>query len=140
MKCILTAVFLAFAALPAAAQMQEAPDGRIITSPAAEQTLLDNKVYFFAHSMCNACKDAFVYFNTYHRDLNLPITDMKFHHNLELYKQCVKKFDIQNSELRLPLICMGNHFIMGWEPADQALFEQYLKEFNAQNPVAPAAE
>lgn len=103
--------------------------GRVVTAPAPEQNLRDDKIYFFAHSMCVACKDTYVYLESNHRELEIPITDMKFHHNLELYKQCVKKFNIPNNELRLPLICMGDHYIMGWKPGDGALFEEYLKDF-----------
>ena len=75
------------------------------------------------------CAAAYMYLDGNHRDLNIPITDMKFHHNLELYKQCVKKFNIGNGELRLPLICMGDRYIMGWKQEDGARFEEYLKEF-----------
>jgi len=103
-----------------------------ITLPAPEETLIDNKLYFFAHSMCQNCRGAFAYLYERHPELNVQITDMKYHHNLELYKQCVKKFDIKNSELRLPLICMGNHYIMGWDERSPYLFEQYLRDFQEQ--------
>ena len=115
-----------YAAIPNAAGDSS---GRLVTAPAPEQELLADKIYFFAHSMCVACKDDYMYLDGNHRDLNIPITDMKFHHNLELYKQCVKKFNIGNGELRLPLICMGDRYIMGWKQEDGARFEEYLKEF-----------
>ena len=101
--------------------------------PAKEEHLLDDKIYFFAHSMCKNCKDAFVHIYTYHGDLGIPITDMKFHHNFELYKECVQKFNIPNKELRLPLICMGDNFIMGWNEQSGNLFEQQLTAFKAKN-------
>ena len=116
------------AAFSAGSSAAQNPRG--MTAPAPEQNLLDDKIYFFA------CKDAFVYLDANHRDLNIPITDMKFHHNLELYKQCVKKFNIPNSDLRLPLICMGNHYIMGWEPEDGARFEEYLQKFRQETAAA----
>ena len=122
------------AAFSAGSSAAQTPRG--MTAPAPEQNLLDDKIYFFAHAMCIACKDAFVYLDANHRDLNIPITDMKFHHNLELYKQCVKKFNIPNSDLRLPLICMGNHYIMGWEPEDGARFEEYLQKFRQETAAA----
>ena len=103
------------------------------TIPAPEEHLLEDKIYFFAHSMCLNCKDAFVYIYTYHGDLNIPITDMKFHHNFELYKECVQKFNISNKELRLPLICMGDNYIMGWEAKTGDIFEKHLSAFKAQN-------
>ncbi len=103
--------------------------GRLVTEAAQEQELLPDKIYFFAHSMCVACKDAFIYLDNNHRNLNIPIIDMKFHHNLELYKQCVKKFNISNGELRLPLICMGDHYIMGWKHEDGIRFKEFLKDF-----------
>jgi hypothetical protein len=104
---------------------------QIITS-AAEENLIHNKIYFFAHSMCMSCKDAFIYIQTHHKDLDIPITDMKDRHNLELYKQCVKKFNIKNKELRLPLICMKDNYIMGWTKSSEHEFENALKNFNSK--------
>jgi len=105
-----------------------------MTKPAPEETLQDDKIYFFAHSMCSSCKDAFIYLDSHHRGLNIPITDMKFHHNLELYKQCVKKFNIKNAELRLPLLCLGNNYIMGWDnTTSPQAFEEALKNFIAEH-------
>ena len=88
------------AAFSAGSSAAQNPRG--MTAPAPEQNLLDVKIYFFAHAMCIACKDAFVYLDANHRDLNVPNTNMKFHHNLDHYKQCVKKFNIPNRDLRLP--------------------------------------
>jgi len=129
MKYLLTALMILFA-LPSVAE-DDTKNNQIITTPAEEENLLDNKIYFFAHSMCQNCREAYVYLYTHHADKQIPITDMKFHHNFELYKQCVKKFGIANSELRLPLICMDNHYIMGWDEASGPRFEEYLKEFTA---------
>ena len=97
-----------------------------------ETEINPNKIYFFAHSMCQECKDTFVFFSTQHADLNIPIVDMRHKQNFDLYKQCVKKFDIKNAELRLPLICMGNNYIMGWKKTDEIKFNQYLQEFKNQ--------
>lgn len=95
-----------------------------------ENELQADKIYFFAHSLCQSCRDAYIYLETEHKNLNIPITDMKEHHNLELYKQCVKKFNIANKELTLPLICMGSRYIMGWEQTKSPEeFEQALKQF-----------
>ena len=82
--------------------------------------------------MCMSCKDAFIYIQTHHKDLDIPITDMKDRHNLELYKQCVKKFNIKNKELRLPLICMKDNYIMGWTKSSEHEFENALKNFNSK--------
>lgn len=113
----------------------------LLTSPAmasnapyiaenTETTLKADKIYFFAHSLCQSCRHTYIYFETQHKDLNIPITDMKTPHNLELYKQCVKKFNIPNNELTLPLICMGDKYIMGWNPnTSPAQFEQALKTY-----------
>ena len=100
-----------------------------IVASAPEENLIHDKIYFFAHSMCTSCKDAFIYIQTYHQDLNLPITDMKEAHNLDLYKQCVKKFNISNKELRLPLFCMKDNYVMGWTKASEQQFEQALKNY-----------
>ena len=110
---------------------QNAPN---VTEPLEEENLIDNKIYFFVHSMCQNCKPAFEYIMTKHPELNLPLVDMKYHHNFDLYRQCVTKFKINNSELHLPLICMGDKFIMGWdEQTSGAMFDRYLAEFQADN-------
>ena len=114
--------------------------GKVVTfntAPEAEENLIDDKIYFFVHSMCQSCRDAFVYIYDNHGELQLPITDMKFHHNLELYKQCVKKFNISNKELRLPLICMGNHYLMGWDDTSGRRFEEALSAFQAETAPHP---
>lgn len=97
-----------------------------------ETEINPDKIYFFAHSMCQECKDTFIFFSTRHANLNIPIVDMKHKENFNLYKKCVKKFDIKNAELRLPLICMGNNYIMGWDKSKEETFNQYLKEFQNQ--------
>lgn len=131
MKFIILALFLCFSGVSANAQSAVPQEKAGLTKPAEEADLIDNKIYFFAHSMCQKCKDAYIYLYTYHQDLQIPITDMKFHHNFELYKQCVQKFGIANSELRLPLICMKNRYIMGWDNNSATRFETYLKEFQS---------
>lgn len=122
MKHLLTALML-FLSFPVTAA--ETPN--IAQNP--ETNLQADKIYFFAHSLCQSCKDAYIYLETHHKDLNIPITDMKEHHNLELYKQCVKKFNIPNKELTLPLICMGNGYIMGWTYNTPSQFEHTLQQF-----------
>ena len=95
----------------------------------SEQSLIHDKIYFFAHSMCSSCKDAYVYLHTYHKELNIPITNMSEKHSLDLYKQCVKKFNIPNYELRLPLICMKDDYIMGWDKNSEELFQKALENY-----------
>lgn len=96
---------------------------------AKEKEVLPEKIYFFAHSLCSECRDAYVYLSTYHQKLSIPIMDMKERSNFELYKKCVKKFDIDNKSLTLPLICMGDNYIMGWKETDKFLFRKYLEDF-----------
>lgn len=123
MKALLIAFGLLIS-LPVAAEEINIADN-------SEENLIDNKIYFFAHSLCQSCRDAFIYLETKHKNLNIPITDMKEHHNLELYKQCVKKFNIKNSELTLPLICMGDNYVMGWNNSSSPkAFEQALNKFS----------
>ena len=135
MKKLLLILFLCLTPFITEAQ-QKTVDNRIITEPAGEEHLLDNKIYFFAHSMCMNCKDPFIYLAQNHADLNIPITDMKFRRNFELYKECVQKFNIPNNELRLPLICMGDNYIMGWDETAPARFREYLKIFQNKEQTA----
>lgn len=127
MKTLILSLLLVFNL--SIANAQTAPND--ITAPAPEENLIHDKIYFFAHSMCISCKDAYIYLYTRHPELNLPITDMKDKHNLDLYKQCVKKFNIKNQELRLPLFCMKDNYIMGWTKASEQQFEEALKNFQA---------
>lgn len=123
MKALFLALSL-FISLPVAAE-------EINIANNSEENLIEDKIYFFAHSLCQSCRDAFIYLETQHKDLNIPITDMKEHHSLELYKQCVKKFNIKNSELTLPLICMGDNYVMGWNnTSSPEAFEQALSKFS----------
>jgi len=128
MKHLLPTLILSLIPLMAEAQ-QKIVDNRIITEPAQEEHLKNDKIYFFAHSMCMRCREPFAYLTQNHQDLNIPITDMKFHHNFELYKECAKKFNIPNNELQLPLICMGDNYIMGWDERAPERFRSYLKTF-----------
>ena len=121
------ALFLAFAMFISLPCVAEEPN----IANNSETQLMENKIYFFAHSLCQSCRDAFIYLGTQHKDLNIPITDMKDRHNLELYKQCVKKFNIKNSALTLPLICMGDNYVMGWDNSSSPkIFEQALSQFS----------
>ncbi len=122
MKHLITALLMLLS-LPATAA--ETPN----IAQNSETELKADKIYFFAHSLCQSCKDAYVYLETRHKDLNIPITDMKERHNLELYKQCVKKFNIPNQELTLPLICMGNSYVMGWQNNSPQTFEHALQQY-----------
>jgi len=108
---------------------QSDPNKTQMIASNSEQSLIHNKIYFFAHSMCSSCKDAYVYLHTYHKDLNIPITNMSEKHSLDLYKQCVKKFNIPNYELRLPLICMKDDYIMGWDKNSEELFQKALENY-----------
>ena len=93
-----------------------------------ETTLLDDKIYFFAHSLSETSRDAYIYLHQNHPDLARPISDMKERHNLELYKQCVKKFNIPNKELKLPLFCFKHTYIMGWFAGQGRLLDKAIKE------------
>ncbi len=111
------------------AQTPQNNDNPQIIATNSEENLIHDKIYFFAHSMCSSCKNAYVYLHTHHKDLNIPITNMSEKHSLDLYKQCVKKFSIPNYELRLPLICMKNSYIMGWDENSEELFKKALEKY-----------
>lgn len=124
LSALLIALWLA-TPCPSSAQTADTP----LTTPATEEHLLPEKIYFFVHSLCQNCRTAYVYLQNNHADLNIPFTNMKFKHNFDLYKECVNKFNISNQELTLPLICMGNEYLMGWNSSSPALFEQKLANF-----------
>ncbi len=127
MKKTLSALFLTCCLLLSASG--SAAENKALTAPAEEEHLLDGKIYFFVHSLCQNCRTAYIYLQNFHSDLDIPFTDMKFKHNLDLYKECVKKFDIPNQELTLPLICMGDEYLMGWDASSPTAFESKLANF-----------
>lgn len=127
MKTILATWLFAFVALFAVSNAAAAEKN--LGTPAPEENLLNDKIYFFVHSLCQNCRHAYVYLNRAYPELDIPLTDMGARHNLDLYKQCVKKFNISNKELTLPLICMGDTYIMGWDETFPEKFKQALSGF-----------
>ncbi|MBR5598627.1 MAG: hypothetical protein IKW39_01155 [Alphaproteobacteria bacterium] len=98
-----------------------------IISSAPEQTLIEDKIYFFAHSLSAPCSHAYGYLQANYPNLNIPIIDMKDSHNLELYKQCVKKFNIPNKELKLPLFCLKDDYVMGWTYGSSSALDKAIQ-------------
>ena len=97
-----------------------------IISSAPEENLIEEKIYFFAHSMSSTSREAYIYLQLKYPHLNIPIIDMKDKHNLELYKQCTQKFNIPNNQLTLPLFCLKNDYVMGWTYGSESLLDKAI--------------
>ncbi len=103
-----------------------------IISSAEEETLIEDKIYFFAHALNPRSKTAYDYISKKYSHLDIPIIDMNDKHNFELYKECVKKFNIPNNQLTLPLFCLKNDYVMGWTYGSETLLDKAIKNHQIQ--------
>ena len=89
----------------------------------------DEHIYFFTQSMCPHCNHAAAYITENYPDLKieyLEITDPK---NQDSFIACADKFYLNKRQLGTPLICMGQHYILGWSQEEQNKFDVYVKDF-----------
>ena len=93
------------------------------------QEISGNEVYFFYQKTCPHCHHAAQYINTKYPGLKMINLDVQNRNNYNLFLKCVEKFKIDQSTLGTPLICMGNHYIMGWSEADSKRFDAYVQRF-----------
>lgn len=92
------------------------------------QELANNKIYFFYYNECPYCHEAMDYMNAKYP--NLPVTMVNIYNNggYELFEKCAQKFKL-GRQVGTPLFCMGDNYLMGWSPVNQARFDEYAKPF-----------
>jgi glutaredoxin len=87
-----------------------------------------DKVYFFYQTTCPHCHTAAQYIKNKYPMLKVVSRDIKLPGNKNLFKTAVKKYGI-NGSVGTPLICFGDHYIMGWGPNDKQLFDYYVRPY-----------
>lgn len=87
-----------------------------------------NKVYFFYQSTCPHCHHALEYINRSAPDVSLEMISIDGP-GRDLFIQCVEKFNLPRDAIGTPLICMGDNYLMGWSPAYEVKFDEYIAPY-----------
>lgn len=93
------------------------------------QDISDSQIYFFYQSSCPHCHHASQYIAQKYPDLKMQNLNVRTPENFNLLLKCAQKFNLPQESLGTPLICMGDHYIMGWSAADANKFDIYVRRF-----------
>lgn len=92
------------------------------------RSLSRDEVYFFYQVTCPHCHTAAQYIKEKHPSMRVKALDVKLPGNMRLLQDAAKFYKIGNN-VGTPLICFGDHYIMGWSDEDaerlDALAEKY---------------
>lgn len=99
-------------------------------TPVYQSDKIDNEtIYFFTKDMCPYCNHAATYIATNYPQLHVEFKDITTEENMELMIACADKFKLNKRQLGTPLICMGQHYILGWSESEAKNFDSYVKDF-----------
>ena len=91
---------------------------------------IDNAhIYFFYQTSCPHCHHAAAYISSKYPNLKMIQADVRQADNFKLFLKCADKFKLDRNTLGTPLICMGDHYIMGWSDSDRVKFDSYVQKF-----------
>lgn len=96
-----------------------------------EQDITDlsaHEIYFFYQNTCSHCHTAAQYIKNKYPHLKINSRDIKLPGNLALFREAVATYNI-HSAAGTPLICFGEHYIMGWGPKDNDVFDYYVQPY-----------
>lgn len=88
-----------------------------------------NQVYFFYQTSCPHCHHAAAYIAQKYPNLKMVNVDVREQNGYNLFLKCAQKFRLNPNALGTPLICMGDHYIMGWDDTDRVKFDSYVQKF-----------
>ena len=88
-----------------------------------------NHIYFFYQTSCPHCHYAAEYITKKYPNLKTINLDVRQQANYNLFLKCANKFRLNQNSLGTPLICMGDHYIMGWSDTDRVKFDSYVQKF-----------
>lgn len=91
-------------------------------------SLQNDKIYFFYYNECPYCHHALDYINKKYPGLKLAMVNIHNDGGYKLFAECGAKFKLGRN-IGTPLFCMGNNYLMGWSPASEQTFDQYVKPF-----------
>lgn len=107
----LTALLFVFLALVGCGQKQEA------------------QIEFFTHDGCPYCEKALQFISANYPALPMQVLEVGKDENMKKFAACARRFKLTGSQLGTPLICMGDHYLLGWTPENETLFKEYVKPF-----------
>ena len=105
------------------------PDNTKTDVSALTKNINNDHIYFFYQTSCPHCHHAVDYISQKYPNLKMISLDVRTQANFNLFLKCANKFKLDQSALGTPLICMGNHYIMGWSDADKVKFDLYVQQF-----------
>jgi len=93
------------------------------------ELISDEQVYFFTLEGCPHCEAAKAYISQKYPNLNLPVREISDSTNRKYFYACGAKFGMSKWRMGAPLLCMGQNYILGWDPSEEARFDEYIKPF-----------
>ena len=99
------------------------------TSADLMKDISNNHIYFFYQNSCPHCHHAASYITKKYPDLKMINLDVSQQNSFNLFLRCASKFRLNPNALGTPLICMGDHYIMGWADTDRVKFDSYVQKF-----------
>jgi len=93
------------------------------------QEISNAYIYFFYQNTCPHCHHASAYISQKYPNLKMYSLDVRDPNNFNLFLKCAQKFKLPQNSLGTPLICMGDHYIMGWSDIDAKKFDAYVQRF-----------
>ena len=87
-----------------------------------------DEIYFFYQETCPHCHTAAQYIKNKYPRLKINSRDIKLPGNMALFKKAVAAYNIRGVA-GTPLICFGEHYIMGWGQQDRELFDYYAQPY-----------
>lgn len=91
------------------------------------------QVEFFTHDGCPYCEKALKYIRINYPKLPMEILEISRPNNMQKFIKRAMKYRLNTQKLGTPLICLGDNYIMGWSPAEQKKFNEYVKPFVEAN-------
>ena len=92
------------------------------------KTLSQDEIYFFYQENCPHCHDAAAYIKEKHSNAKIKSLDIKMPGNKRMFQAAVRSYKV-GFGAGTPLICFGDHYIMGWGPNDKQLFDYYARPY-----------
>lgn len=93
----------------------------------------ETQIEFFMHDGCPYCEKALQYISANYPQLPMQVMEIgngdEKGDNLKKFITCARRFKLTGNRLGTPLICMGQHYLLGWSPENEKLFNEYAKPF-----------
>lgn len=89
----------------------------------------DVHIYVFEQATCPHCHHAKQYISATYPNITVVYRNIAQKQNMQGLVACADKFHLDKQKLGTPLICMGQHVILGWGDKQQKQFDQYVQPF-----------